>query len=174
MKKQGIILFVIWLMISFGACKHKKENKTSTKTKVPVEQVTKKQSDQQKTTQTKKKKDPIFQVVEEMPYMISSKCKPKDRDCAKKEMMTYVYQNLKYPTIAREQKIEGVVVITFVVEKDSLISQPRIARDIGGLCGQTALEIVKQFNKNNFKWKPGLQNGEKQRVQYNLPIRFKL
>ena len=185
MKKQNFILMVIWLMISLGACNSKKEADSSSKPKIPAKQNSKNQSDQkklntkdkaapEKSRQTKKKKEPIFQVVEEMPYLISPNCEHQDRSCAKKEMMAYVYQQLNYPSIAKTQKIEGVVVITFVIEKDSIISQPRIAKDIGGQCGQEALKIVKQFNKNNFKWQPGLQNGKKQRVQYNLPIRFKL
>ncbi|MBR3939047.1 MAG: energy transducer TonB, partial [Bacteroidales bacterium] len=66
--------------------------------------------------------------------------------------------------------ITGRVFLTFVVEKDGSIANARILRDIGGGCGQEALRVVKSMPK----WIPGEQRGIPVRVQFNLPVYFKL
>ena len=82
----------------------------------------------------------------------------------------YLQTSIKYPTIAKENNITGRVYVTFVVEKDGSIANPRILRDIGGGCGQEAIRVVKAMPK----WKPGKQRGKAVRVQFNLPVSFNL
>lgn len=82
----------------------------------------------------------------------------------------YLASNIKYPALAKENNITGKVYVTFVVEKDGSIANPRILRDIGGGCGQEAIRVVKSMPK----WKPGKQRGEAVRVQFNLPVSFNL
>lgn len=82
----------------------------------------------------------------------------------------YLGKNIQYPTIAKENNITGKVYVTFVVEKDGSIANPRILRDIGGGCGQEAIRVVKAMPK----WKPGKQRGKAVRVQFNLPVSFNL
>ncbi|MBQ9546275.1 MAG: energy transducer TonB [Bacteroidales bacterium] len=82
----------------------------------------------------------------------------------------YLLTSIKYPTIAKENNITGRVYVTFVVEKDGSIANPRILRDIGGGCGQEAIRVVKAMPK----WKPGKQRGKAVRVQFNLPVSFNL
>jgi len=53
-------------------------------------------------------------------------------------------------------------------------SVARIVRDIGAQCGQEALRVVNMMNESNIKWTPGKQRGRSVRVQFNLPVRFKL
>lgn len=48
----------------------------------------------------------------------------------------YLYKNIKYPDLARENNITGTVVIKFVVEKDGSITKASILREIGGGCGK--------------------------------------
>ncbi len=121
----------------------------------------------------KKEPDEIFKVVEEMPAFpgcehIADKVQRKE--CVDQKLLEFIYSNIKYPAIARENGVEGVVVITFVVEKDGRITDARILRDIGAGCGQEALRVVNMMPK----WNPGKQRGRPVRVQFNLPIRFKL
>lgn len=82
----------------------------------------------------------------------------------------YLAENIHYPQIAKENNITGKVYVTFVVEKDGSIANPRILRDIGGGCGQEAVRVVKSMPK----WKPGKQRGKSVRVQFNLPVSFNL
>ena len=82
----------------------------------------------------------------------------------------YLQQNIKYPSIARENGITGRVYVTFVVERDGSIANPRVLRDIGGGCGAEAIRVVKSMPK----WNPGKQSGKAVRVQFNLPVNFNL
>ncbi|MCB0642859.1 MAG: TonB family protein [Phaeodactylibacter sp.] len=90
--------------------------------------------------------------------------------CANKKLLEFIGGNLKFPALAREADIQGTVVIRFIVEKDGSISSAEVVRDIGGGCGQEALRVVKKMPT----WIPGSQQGHKVRVQFNLPIKFKL
>ncbi|MBP9990092.1 MAG: TonB family protein [Bacteroidales bacterium] len=82
----------------------------------------------------------------------------------------YLGESIKYPQVAKENNITGKVYVTFVVEKDGSIANPRVLRDIGGGCGQEAIRVVKAMPK----WKPGKQRGKAVRVQFNLPVSFNL
>ena len=105
-------------------------------------------------------KEEVYVVVEEMPKFPGG-------DSA---LHMYLCMNLCYPDAARENEIEGVVVISFTVEKDGLINNIRVLRDIGGGCGEAAVEAVKKMPK----WEPGRQRGKAVRTQFNLPIKFQL
>ena len=82
----------------------------------------------------------------------------------------YLAQNIKYPQLARDNGITGKVYVTFVVERDGSIANPKVLRDIGGGCGQEAIRVVKSMPK----WTPGKQRGKAVRVQFNLPVNFSL
>jgi len=86
-------------------------------------------------------------------------------------MMMFIYENIKYPYLARENGISGLVVISYVVNEDGSLTDFVVKRDIGGGCGEEALRVVKKMQG---KWTPGYQDGEAVRVAYNLPVRFKL
>ena len=82
----------------------------------------------------------------------------------------YLAQNIKYPQLARDNNITGKVYVTFVVERDGSIANPKVLRDIGGGCGAEAIRVVKAMPK----WTPGKQRGKAVRVQFNLPVNFNL
>ncbi len=102
----------------------------------------------------------IFTIVEEMPSFPGGEA----------ELFKYLGKNVKYPTMAQESGISGVVYVTFVVAKDGKISDVRVLRGIGGGCDEEAIRVVKSMPS----WKPGKQRGKPVSVQYNLPIRFTL
>ncbi len=104
--------------------------------------------------------EPIFTVVESEPEFPGGM----------EALYKYLAQNIKYPQLARENGITGKVYVTFVVEKDGSIANPRILRDIGGGCGAEAIRVVKAMPK----WSPGKQRGKAVRVQFNLPVNFNL
>jgi protein TonB len=121
--------------------------------------------------------DEIFKVVEQMPRFPGCEDKATEKekdDCAKQKMLEYIYKNLKYPAIARENGVEGQVVLQFVVDKDGSIADVKIVRDIGAGCGAAAEGIVQGMNNMGKKWTPGKQRGRPVRVLYTLPVKFKL
>ncbi|MCF8244380.1 MAG: TonB family protein [Saprospiraceae bacterium] len=121
----------------------------------------------------KEEEEEIFKVVEDQPAFpgcedISDKTEKKK--CAETKMLQFIYSNIKYPPIARENGVEGTVYVKFVVEKDGSITLPEVVRDIGAGCGDEALRVVKLMPK----WQPGKQRGRAVRVQFNLPVKYKL
>jgi TonB family protein len=82
----------------------------------------------------------------------------------------YLAKNIKYPTEAKKNKVEGRSVLTFVVEKDGSLSDIKVLRSLGSGTDEEAVRVV----KNSPKWKPGIQNGRLVRVQYSVPINFSL
>lgn len=120
----------------------------------------------------------IFKVVEEMPRYGKAECeamatKSEKQECAKAAMLSFIYENLQYPPLAKENEVEGTVVITYVVEEDGSLSDIRIIRDIGAGCGQEAIRLVEQMSAEG-QWVSGKQRGRPVRVQYNLPIKFRI
>lgn len=120
----------------------------------------------------------IFKVVEQMPRFpgceqLSGNDQEK-KTCADKKLLEFIYENITYPPTARENAIQGTVVVQFVVEKDGSVSDANVIRDIGGGCGAEALRIIDLMDKMSKKWIPGKQRGRAVRVQFNLPIRFLL
>jgi periplasmic protein TonB len=103
---------------------------------------------------------PIFTVVESMPEFPGGF----------QELYNFLGNNIKYPVMAKESGIQGRVFVTFVVERDGSITDVRIIRGIGGGCDEEAIRVVESMPK----WQPGKQRGKPVRVQYNLPVRFKL
>ena len=86
------------------------------------------------------------------------------------ELMRYLSANIKYPTIAAENGIEGRVVLKFVVGKDGGISNIQVVRALDPSCDKEAVRVVKGMPK----WIPGMQNGHPVAVYFTLPVLFKL
>ncbi len=82
----------------------------------------------------------------------------------------FLTQNLKYPTEARQNNIQGKVFLTFVVERDGNLSDIKVVRSLSSETDAEALRLV----KSPPKWEPGMQNGVAVRVQYTMPVNFSL
>lgn len=82
----------------------------------------------------------------------------------------YLRTNLKYPATARENNLQGRVILSFVVEKDGDLSDIKVLRGIGGGTDEEAVRVL----ENSPKWKPGILSGKPVRVAYTMPIFFQL
>ncbi len=87
-----------------------------------------------------------------------------------KAMLQFMYENINYPKIARENGIMGTVVIKFVVETDGSITNIKILRDIGGGCSGEAVRVLQTMPQ----WNPGIQNQIPVRASFVLPVKFEL
>jgi len=120
----------------------------------------------------------IFIVVEDMP--IFPGCAELEgssqeiKECSDKRMLEFIYGNIRYPEIDRQNRNEGTVVIRFVVEKDGSISNATIMRDKGEQLGTEALRVVELMKTLPDKWTPGKQRGIPVRVYRNVPVKFKI
>ncbi len=140
--------------------REEKERIDAEKRKAQAENKSTTQQINKSTTITFDGEEEVFVVVEEPPRFPGG-------DSA---LYMYLCMNLSYPDAARENKIEGMVVVLFVVEKDGSVSNVRVLRDIGGGCGEAAVEVV----KNMPRWEPGRQAGKAIRTQFSLPLKFEL
>lgn len=82
----------------------------------------------------------------------------------------YISRNLRYPMMARENSISGRVFVSFIIEKNGSLSNIQVVRGIGGGCDDEAVRVL----KNSPSWAAGMQNGQKVRVAYTIPIFFQL
>jgi protein TonB len=119
----------------------------------------------------------VFYVSDPLPYLSSCENDSSDynskKETSNEKLLHYVYTTLNYPDSAKVNEIEGMVVLTFLIEKDGWIDSTsiRVLRDIGHGCGEEALRIVRSFNEILGQWS---FYGKPVEVRYNLPIRFKL
>ncbi|MCB9043818.1 MAG: TonB family protein [Chitinophagales bacterium] len=86
------------------------------------------------------------------------------------EMMKYLYGNFNYPEEAIEKEIEGIVVVSFMVNEDGSLGDYVIKKDIGGGCGEEVVRVLRTMPK--FKPATKLQKPVKQ--LYNVPVRLRL
>jgi TonB family protein len=122
--------------------------------------------------------DEIFKVVEQMPRFPGCEdmggTSNEKKFCAEQKLYKFIYDNIKYPLLARETGVQGSVVVSFVINKDGSVEQIKILRDPGAGCGDEAKRVVKLMTEKNIKWMPGKQRGKPVRVQFILPIKFAL
>ncbi|MEO9258130.1 MAG: TonB family protein [Crocinitomicaceae bacterium] len=87
-------------------------------------------------------------------------------------MNKFINDHISFPQMEKELGISGTCYVTFVVEKDGSITDVKIARGVSEGPGYDveAKHVVKAMPK----WKAGKQNGTPVRVQFVLPINFKL
>ena len=102
----------------------------------------------------------IFEVVEQKPSFPGG-------DGA---LMSWLSQNIKYPSIAAEIGVQGRVIVQFVVEKDGSITDVKIAKSVDPSLDKEAARVIKSMPH----WIAGRQNGSPVRVRFTVPVTFKL
>ncbi|MBR4566122.1 MAG: energy transducer TonB [Prevotella sp.] len=108
----------------------------------------------------KEEETKVFDVVEQMPEFPGGAA----------ALMKWLSDNIKYPSIAEENGIQGRVVCTFVVERDGSVTDIQVARSVDPSLDKEAIRVLKKMPK----WIPGKQNGSAVRVKYTVPVTFRL
>lgn len=86
------------------------------------------------------------------------------------KLMEYINKNLKYPKVAKQASLEGRVIVSFVVERDGSLTGIKVRKSLSPETDAEAIRLI----MNSPKWVPGMQGGRAVRVQYSIPITFKL
>lgn len=102
----------------------------------------------------------IFLVVEEEPEFPGGM----------QALNEYLASNTKYPQIAKENGITGVVYVNFVIDSKGKVGKIKVARSVDPLLDAEAIRVVQSMPQ----WKPGKQSGRAVHVSFNLPVRFVL
>lgn len=110
--------------------------------------------------QSKKPHGKVYDIVEVMPQFPGGQA----------AMMKFIADSLRYPSVSCEHRIEGRVVVQFVVDCEGNILNPLVVRSVDPLLDREAIRLVKLMPK----WIPGRQNGKPVNVVCLVPIRFKL
>lgn len=85
-------------------------------------------------------------------------------------MNKFLEQNLQYPKIAKENHIEGKVILSFIIEKDGSFSHiEQVGKKLGWGLDEEALRVLNSMPA----WVSAKHNGQTVRCKYYLPIIFK-
>lgn len=84
--------------------------------------------------------------------------------------LNFLRYNINYPEEEKKKGIQGVVIVTFTVEKDGSLSNIKVTKGVSAGINEEALRVVKLMPK----WYPGVQHGKPVNVTIKLPIRFTL
>ncbi len=101
-----------------------------------------------------------FQVVEEMPEFPGGPV----------EFMKWLTKNLRYPEQARQKKIQGKVVVSFIVNQDGTVANAQVVKPIHPYLDREAMRVMRMMPK----WKPGNDHGKPCQTMVCIPIVFKL
>ncbi|MFZ2286415.1 MAG: energy transducer TonB [Bacteroidales bacterium] len=102
----------------------------------------------------------VFVVVEEMPSFPGGDA----------ELFKFIYDNIKYPELAKENNIQGKVTLRFCVTYKGTVDQVSIVRGVDPSLDEEAIRVIKMLPL----WKPGKQGGKPVNVWYSVPISFQL
>jgi periplasmic protein TonB len=102
----------------------------------------------------------VFVVVEEMPTFPGG-------DPA---MMKFIYANIAYPEIAKENNLQGRVILRFCVTYKGTVDQVQVLKGVDPALDNEAIRVIKMLPA----WKPGKQGGKPVNVWYSVPVIFQL
>lgn len=84
---------------------------------------------------------------------------------------TWVQQNIKYPAQAMASKIQGRVVLQFIIERNGTVNPDvKILQSPDKILSEEARRVI----ASSPAWTPGEQRGQKVRVVYTLPVDFRI
>jgi TonB family protein len=103
---------------------------------------------------------PAFSVVEQKPEFPGGQA----------ALSQYLSQNILYPAEALENKTQGEVTVSFIVNEKGYVRSPSIVKGLGSGIDEEAVRVVLSMPK----WNPGIQGGKQVPVRYSMPIQFSL
>jgi periplasmic protein TonB len=101
-----------------------------------------------------------FVVVEEMPMFPGGDV----------ELLKYIAEHTQYPEVAKENNIQGRVIIRFCVTSKGGVSQVSVLKGVDPELDKEAIRVVNTLPT----FKPGKQGGKPVPVWYMVPITFTL
>lgn len=85
-------------------------------------------------------------------------------------LMKWLTKNLHYPPQAEQQKIQGKVVVSFLIQKDGTMTNIKLEHSVDPLLDREALRVIHMMPK----WKPGVSNGKPCVTMFAIPVVFSL
>jgi protein TonB len=107
-----------------------------------------------------KAEDQVYLIVEDMPLFPGGD----------KALKQWISENIKYPEAAKAKKIQGKVYVSFIIDPQGKVENPKVLSGIAPDLDAEALRVVSQLPK----WSPGKQKGAPVKVSYTVPVLFTL
>ena len=85
-------------------------------------------------------------------------------------LINFLNANINYPPIAAQDKIEGKVIVQFMVKKTGKIDKVKVLRSVRKDLDDEAVRVIKMMPD----FIPAKQNGEAVDMPYTIPVSFKL
>lgn len=82
----------------------------------------------------------------------------------------WLTRQLRYPPLAQSQRIQGRVVVSFIVNKDGSIADVKLEKSVNALLDREALRVIRMMPR----WKPGVHNNQPCRTMVTVPVVFKI
>ncbi|MCC8145276.1 MAG: energy transducer TonB [Bacteroidales bacterium] len=86
------------------------------------------------------------------------------------DLMLWITKNIKYPTKALKEGIEGTVVTRFCIDAKGNVKDVEVIQSVHPVLDKETVKTLKKMPK----WKPGMQDGEAVPVYYSVPVRYRL
>ncbi len=111
----------------------------------------------------------VEEVVEEEVFLFAETM-PSFQGGTVLDFRNWVQSRLRYPAIAQENGISGRVTLSFVIEKDGKLTNIQVLQAPDRSLSDEAARVL----KTSPKWTPGKQRNQSVRVQFNLPVEFRI
>ena len=82
----------------------------------------------------------------------------------------WVAQHLVYPEIAKENGVQGRVILQFTIQRDGSLSNVKLLRGVDASLDKEAIRVV----SSSPKWTPGRQRDRDVNVTYTFPVIYQL
>lgn len=82
----------------------------------------------------------------------------------------WVQNRTNYPQAAIDNKIQGKIFLTFIVETDGSVSNVSVVKGVDPIIDNEAVKAI----QSSPQWSPGLQRGQPVRVRFSISISFKI
>ena len=102
----------------------------------------------------------VYIMVDEMPQFPGGD----------KELFNWLYGALKYPEKAKENKIQGRVILKFIVTAEGNVENVTVVRGVDPLLDNEAVRVMGLCPR----WEPGRLKGKPVNIYYSVPITFAL
>jgi protein TonB len=103
--------------------------------------------------------DEVFLVPDELPSFGENKS----------DLIKYILNQINIPVEAKENRIEGKVIVEFIIGKNGEVNSVRVLRGLGWGCDEEVIRVIEEMPK----WKAGKHHGKPVQVKLILPVAFK-
>lgn len=110
------------------------------------------------------------EAVADEEFFVSAEEMPSFQGGGIEAFRNWVLKRFEYPAIAQENGIQGVVVIRFLIEKDGRLTNISVIVTPDRSLSDEVVRVL----KTSPKWKPGKHRNSNVRIQYTMPIEFRI